>query len=64
MSELLTTITKTFEEINKHSVDQDKRIEDLRQEWKSGDNKAFVSAGGGVMNTPPGNQASPSNERD
>ena len=30
MSELLTIISKTFEEVNNHLVDQDKRIEDLR----------------------------------
>ena len=32
MSELLTMITKKFEEVNKHLVDQYRRIEDLRQE--------------------------------
>ena len=52
----------TFEEINKHFVDQDKRIEDLRQERKSGDNNPLVDAGGGA--TPPGNQPPPSSQRD
>ena len=31
LTEFLTTMTLKFEEINKHSVDQDKRIEDLRE---------------------------------
>ena len=53
-----------FKEIKKRLVDQDKRIEDLRQERKSGDNSPFVAAGGGAMDTPPGNPAPPSSERD
>ena len=71
MSELLTMITKKFEEvnikfeeINKHLVDRDKRVENLRQERKSGDNNALVAAGGGAMDTPPENQAQPSRELD
>ena len=53
-----------FKEIKKRLVDQDKRIEDLRQERKSGDNNPFVAAGGGALDTPPGNPAPPSSERD
>ena len=53
-----------FEKINKHLVDQDKLIEDLRQERKSGNDNALVSAGGGAPDTPPENQAPPSSERD
>ena len=52
---------KKFEEINKRFVDQDKRIEGLRQEWKSGDNNPLVAAGGGA--TLPGNQAPPPSQR-
>ena len=51
-----------FEEINKQFIDQDKRVVDLRQERKSGDNNPLVDAGGGA--TPPGNQAPPSSQRD
>ena len=64
MSELLAIITKKFEEISKHFVDQDKRIEHLRQERKSGDNNPLIAAGGGAKDTPPGNQGSPTSQQD
>ena len=62
MTKKLEEINMTFEEINKPFVDQDKRIEDLRQERKSGDNNPLVDAGGGA--TPAGNQPPPSSQRD
>ena len=52
MTEILPKITQTFEEINKHLVDGDKRLDDLRQEWESGDSSAQVTASGGPRNTP------------
>ena len=63
MSELLTMITKKFEEANMEFEEINKHIEDLRQERKSGDNNALVAAAGGANDTPPGNQAPPSSER-
>ena len=62
MTKKFEEINMTFEEINKHFLDQDKLIEDLRQERKSGDNNPLVDAGGGA--TPPGNQPPPSSQRD
>ena len=48
-------IAQKFQQINKHLVDQDKRIDDLRQEWKFGNNNAHVAAGGGAGDILPGN---------
>ena len=64
MTEFLTAITQTFEEINKHLVDQDRRIEELRQAWKFGDNNIHVVAGGRAWDTLPDVQAPQSSERD
>ena len=64
MTEFLTAITQTFEEINKHLVDQYRRIEELRQAWKFGDNNIHVVAGGRAWDTLPEIQAPQSSERD
>ena len=61
LEEIEMKYDKKFEEINKCFADQDKRIEDLHQERKSGDNNPLVAAGGGA--TPPGNRAPPSSQR-
>ena len=53
MMEYFTAITRTFEEINKHLVEQDRRIEELRQAWKSGANNVYVIAGGRAWNISP-----------
>ena len=50
-------MTKNNEEIRKHLVGQEKRIDDLGQEWKSGDNNAHAAAGGKARDTPPGSIA-------
>ena len=49
LEEIEMEFDKKFEEINKRFADQDKRIEDLRQERKSGDDNPLVAASGGAI---------------